>query len=59
LIHRGLGGVLAQVITVPGFRPGAEIGVDHHLRAISEKLGLSGDEMIPYHADAATEALVK
>ena len=31
VIHRGLGGVLAQVITVPGFRPGAEIGVDHHL----------------------------
>ncbi len=59
LIHRGLGGVLAQVITVPGFRPGAEIGVDHHLRAISEQLGLSGDEMIPFHADAASEALVK
>ena len=59
LIHRGLGGVLAQVITVPGFRPGAEIGVDHHLLAISEKLALSDDEMIPYHADAASEALVK
>ncbi|MDE0959622.1 MAG: hypothetical protein OSB09_02475 [Planctomycetota bacterium] len=59
LIHRGIGGVLAHVITVPGFRPGAEIGVDHHLRAITEELQLSGDEMIPYHQQSANQPLVK
>lgn len=59
LIHRGLGGVLAQVITVPGFRPGAEVGVDHHLRAINEKLQLSEEEAIPYHLNASLEAIVK
>ncbi len=59
LIHRGVGGVLAQVITFPGFRPGAEIGVDHHLRAISESLGLTGDEAIPYHLEASLEEVVK
>jgi len=59
LIHRGVGGVLAQVITFPGFRPGAEIGVDHHLRAISEALGLTGDEAIPYHQIASLEEVVK
>ena len=41
-VHRGFGGVLAQIITAPGFRPGAEIGVDHHLRAINGRLGLTG-----------------
>ena len=41
VIHRGVGGVLAHVITVPGFRPGCEIGVDHHLRAIGERLGVA------------------
>lgn len=59
LIHRGIGGVLAQVITVPGFRPGAEIGVDHHLRAINEQLQLSAIESIPYHQSASLEAVVK
>ena len=59
LIHRGVGGVLAQVITIPGFRPGAEIGVDHHLRAISESLGLTGDEAIPFHVEASLEKVVK
>ena len=59
LIHRGIGGVLAQIITVPGFLPGAEIGVDHHLRAISEELGLTGDELIPYHQQASSNPLVK
>jgi len=34
-IHRGLGGVLAQVITVPGFVPGAEIGDRLELREAS------------------------
>ncbi|NRA75226.1 MAG: hypothetical protein HRU16_04735 [Planctomycetes bacterium] len=59
LIHRGVGGVLAQVITVPGFRPGAEIGVDHHLRAINEQLQLTADVAIPYHQSASLEAVVK
>ena len=40
-IHRAVGGVLAQVVTVPGFKPGFEIGVDHHLRRICERLGLA------------------
>ncbi len=59
VIHRGLGGVLAQVITVPGFRPGAEIGVDHHLLAINERLGLEGDDALPYNVEASTEAVVR
>jgi len=48
-IHRGLGGVLAQVIAVPGFRPGTEIGVDAHLAALNERLGLTGDAALPVH----------
>lgn len=59
VVHRGVGGVLAQVITVPGFRPGAEIGVDHHLRAINENLSLLGDEALPYNKAASTNAIVK
>ncbi|TAH39527.1 MAG: hypothetical protein EYC70_01710 [Planctomycetota bacterium] len=53
--HRGLGGVLAQVITVPGFRPGAEIGLDHHLRAIHERLQLP----VPYHAEASAAPVIR
>lgn len=59
LVHRGLGGVLAQVITVPGFVPGAEIGVDHHLRAINDRLGLQGTAALPLHADGATGPVVR
>ncbi|MXW01146.1 MAG: hypothetical protein F4000_07020 [Holophagales bacterium] len=59
VIHRGLGGVLAQVITVPGFRPGTEIGVDHHLLAINERLGLEGDDALPYNVEASTGAVVR
>ena len=59
VVHRGVGGVLAQVITVPGFRPGAEIGVDHHLRAINEKLSLLGDRALPYNEAASISAIVK
>ncbi len=59
VVHRGLGGVLAQVITVPGFRPGTEIGVDHHLLAINERLGLQGDAALPYNVDASGEAVVR
>lgn len=59
VIHRGLGGVLAQVITVPGFRPGTEIGVDHHLLAINERLGLEGEDALPYNVEASTGAVVR
>ena len=59
VIHRGLGGVLAQVITVPGFRPGAEIGVDHHLLAINEHLGLEGEDALPYNVEASTQPIVR
>ncbi len=59
VIHRGLGGVLAQVITVPGFRPGAEIGVDHHLLSINEHLGLEGEDALPYNVEASTRAVVR
>lgn len=59
LMHRGLGGVLAQVITVPGFRPQAEIGVDHHLRNINAKLGLTGEEALPLHEAASQEPVVR
>lgn len=57
--HRGLGGVLAQVITVPGFVPGAEIGLDHHLRAINERFALTGAAALPLHAEGATRVIVR
>ena len=57
--HRGLGGVLAQVITVPGFVPGAEIGLDHHLQAINERFGLGGADALPLHAAGAHRAIVR
>lgn len=59
MMHRGVGGVLAQVITVPGFIPGSEIGVDHHLRKINELLKLKGKKAIPYNEAASKEAIVK
>lgn len=58
-VHRGLGGVLAQVIAAPGFVPGTEIGVDHHLRRINELLGLRGEDALPFHAAAAQAAVIK
>jgi hypothetical protein len=57
--HRGLGGVVAQVVTVPGFVPGAEIGIDHHLRAINERLGLAGAQALPLHAAGAAQPIVR
>lgn len=59
VMHRGYGGVLAQVITIPGFIPGSEIGVDHHLRAINERLGLSGNKALPYNKEHSHEAVVR
>lgn len=58
-MHRGLGGALVQVISVPGFVPKSEIGVDHHLWAINKKLGLKGDDAIPFHLVAARTKVVK
>lgn len=57
--HRGLGAALVQVITVPGFRPGAEIGLDHHLRAIVERLGLVGAEALPFNEAASRAPVVR
>lgn len=57
--HRGVGGVVTQVITVPGFVPGAEIGLDHHLRAINERLGLTGDAALPLHLAGAERPIVR
>ena len=59
IAHRGYGGVLAQVITVPGFVPGSEIGLDHHLRAINDNLSLDEKEALPYNKFASTKAVVK
>jgi len=59
VVHRGLDGVLAQVITVPGFVPGSEIGVDHHLRRINENLSLEGDAALPFNEEASHEAVIK
>ena len=58
-MHRGLGGALVQVISVPGFVPKSEIGVDHHLWAINRALGLRGDDAIPFHLVAARTKVVK
>ncbi|MBX2871779.1 MAG: cupin domain-containing protein [Saprospiraceae bacterium] len=59
VMHRGVGGVLAQVITVPGFIPGSEVGVDHHLRRINQILSLKGAKGLPYNEAASTEAVIK
>ncbi len=59
IVHRGVGGVLAQVITVPGFRPGAEIGVDHYLRKINESLGLTEAEALPFHEAASRAPVIR
>lgn len=59
LMHRGLGNVLAQVITVPGFIPGAEIGVDHHLLRINKQLDLNGRNALLYNKEASTKVIVK
>ena len=59
VMHRGVGGVLAQVITVPGFIPKSEIGVDHHLKAINKRLNLTGSAALPYNENASDKAVVK
>ena len=52
-----MGGVLAQVITVPGFVPGAEIGVDEQLVRINERLGLTEERALPVHGVALSRPL--
>ncbi len=59
MVHRGVDGVLAQVITVPGFIPGAEIGVDHHLKSINDRLNLTGNDALPYHKSEADTVMIK
>lgn len=59
VVHRGYGGVVTQVITVPGFIPGSEIGVDHHLRKINEGLDLNGDEALPFNMEASKEEVIR
>lgn len=59
VMHRGFGGVLAQVITIPGFIPGSEIGVDHHLRAINERLDLVDNSKIPYNEEHSHEQVIR
>ena len=56
VMHRGLGNALVQVITVPGFIPGAEIGVDHHLLSLNRRLGFSA---VPFNKEASSKAIVK
>lgn len=56
MMHRGLGNALVQVITVPGFIPGAEIGVDHHLLSLNRRLGFMA---IPYNKEASTKVIIK
>ena len=58
-MHRGVGGAVVQVISVPGFKPNSEIGLDHRLRAINERLGLEGSEALPFNSAASASALVK
>ena len=59
VMHRGLGGVLAQVITIPGFIPGSEIGVDHHLLKINQNLSLTSEKQLPYNKSASLTEVIK
>lgn len=59
VMHRGFGGVLAQVITVPGFIPGSEIGLDHLLREINENLSLDNENALPYNAEFSSEPVIR
>ena len=58
VVHRGVGGVLAQVITVPGFIPGSEIGVDHHLRRITERFSQASAQL-PYQEEASKMEVIR
>ena len=51
VVHRGIGGAVVQVITIPGFVPGAEIGVDDALQSLNDRLGLRGSAALPVHGE--------
>lgn len=57
-MHRAVGGALAQVITVPGFVPQQEIGLDHHLRKLQERFAFDGDDAIPFRLDSSHGAVI-
>jgi hypothetical protein len=59
VMHRGVGGVLAQVITMPGFIPGSEIGLDHLLRQINEKFDFDGNRTLPYNIEFSAEPVIR
>ena len=59
VIHRGFGGALVHVITVPGFIPGSEIGVDHHLRAINERFGLKRRKALPFNREFSASQVIR
>lgn len=59
VMHRGYGGVVAQVITIPGFIPGSEIGVDHHLRAINERLSLDEENALPFNEEHSHKPVIR
>jgi len=54
--HRGIGGALVQVITVPGFRPDAEIGLDAGIAALDATLTAAGVAPLPRHEPAQERA---
>lgn len=50
VVHRGIGGAVVQVITVPGFVPGAEISVDAELTELNRRFDLTGERALPVHS---------
>ncbi len=52
-MHRAIGGALAQVITVPGFVPQREIGLDRQLQQIQERFRFEGERAIAYRSGGA------
>ena len=59
IMHRGIDSILAQVITIPGFIPGAEIGVDHHLKRINDRLNFVGLNKLEFNKGASSSAIIK
>ncbi len=49
VVHRAVGGILAQVIAIPGFLSGGEIEVDSAIRRIDERLGPEHPSLMPFH----------
>ncbi len=55
VVHRGLGGAVIHVVAVPGFKPRAEIGVDHQIDAINRRTGSN----LPLNRASRSEPKVK